>query len=259
MTGYEPLFAKYYDYLAHDRREAYATDDDLSFIRHVFAARCARTVSDVLDVGCGTGRYLIPLTAAGFRVTGLDNSPDMLAQCRARLERRNLQAALVQSDFTQMAESGAYDAVLCMDSTICYLTESEDIIKTLSLFAHALRPGGVLVLEILNAFANVQSLGEMQTSEVRDGDLHVSVKECDVYEPLRSVRHATLDVTITDSGQKYAFSHKETLRIMTAAEMTGYLKLAGFEDISSQIRKDTLDPESGDEDLVFLALPRTRQ
>ncbi|HWI61375.1 MAG TPA: class I SAM-dependent methyltransferase [Symbiobacteriaceae bacterium] len=39
-----------------------------------------------MDAGCGTGRLLIPLLAAGFDVDGADISPDMLALCRAKAE-----------------------------------------------------------------------------------------------------------------------------------------------------------------------------
>jgi len=256
MTRYEPLFAKYYDYLVHDRREALATGEDVSFVKDAFSTRCARTVHDILDVGCGTGRYLIPLTEAGFRVTGIDSSPEMLAHCHARLQQRNLQAALVELEIMQMDQSNAYDAVLCMDSTLCYLTETEDILKALSLFEHALRPGGLLVLEIFNPFVDAASRGTPRTREIRDNCLLITAKEYDWHDPLRSVRHGTLHVTVADGDQQHVFSREEVLRVMTAAETTGYLKEAGFAEISCELRKDTLAPESGDEDLVFLALVR---
>jgi SAM-dependent methyltransferase len=41
--------------------------------------------SPVLEIGCGTGRILIPTARAGIEVVGLDLSPHMLAVCRARL------------------------------------------------------------------------------------------------------------------------------------------------------------------------------
>ncbi len=35
--------------------------------------------SPVLELGCGTGRILIPVAEAGIDIVGLDNSPAMLA------------------------------------------------------------------------------------------------------------------------------------------------------------------------------------
>jgi SAM-dependent methyltransferase len=40
----------------------------------------------VLDLGCGTGRHTLALTRAGARVTALDQSPEMLARARAKLD-----------------------------------------------------------------------------------------------------------------------------------------------------------------------------
>jgi SAM-dependent methyltransferase len=47
----------------------------------------ARSVNgDVLEIGCGTGRVLIPAARAGVTMTGLDSSPRMLARCRECVE-----------------------------------------------------------------------------------------------------------------------------------------------------------------------------
>src|SRR4030088_1687905 len=40
----------------------------------------------LLDLGCGTGRYLAPWAAAGFRVTGVDASKRMISSARRRRE-----------------------------------------------------------------------------------------------------------------------------------------------------------------------------
>lgn|GEM_PF-1461787 len=251
---YESLFARYYDYLAHDRREALATDEDISFLRHAFSTRCAIAVHEILDAGCGTGRYLIPLASAGFRLTGIDNSPEMISQCRARLKKRKLRADLVEADLMQLAESDAYDALLCMDSALCYSLEGRDIARVLTLFEHALRPGGLLVLEIFNAPMPAAPAGETRNREMRDGNLTIEVTERERYDPVLSLRHLTVEAAVADGGQKYVFSHEEVLKVMTAAEVTEHLENAGFEDISCELRRDTLAPESGDVNMVFLAV-----
>src|SRR5262245_65437535 len=47
-----------------------------------------------LDVGCGTGRLLIPYLQAGLDVDGCDLSPDMIALCRERGGRDGLAPTL---------------------------------------------------------------------------------------------------------------------------------------------------------------------
>ena len=61
----------------------YADCDDIAFWQAVTPA-----VSDgpLLELGCGTGRVLLPLARAGHEVTGIDLAPHMLGRCRAKLK-----------------------------------------------------------------------------------------------------------------------------------------------------------------------------
>ena len=45
-----------------------------------------RQAGEVLELGCGTGRILIPAAEAGAAITGLDQSKSMLARCRAKAD-----------------------------------------------------------------------------------------------------------------------------------------------------------------------------
>lgn len=73
-SRYEGLLAE-----AYDVEQAWL--DDVNF----YAALAAKQGGKVLELGCGTGRVLIPLAEKGFRVTGLDSSEAMLRICRTKL------------------------------------------------------------------------------------------------------------------------------------------------------------------------------
>lgn len=61
--------------------------------------------SPILELGCGTGRLLVPLAQAGLEVHGLDRSPAMLARARARLEAEGLgHVPLHQGDMTDLRD-----------------------------------------------------------------------------------------------------------------------------------------------------------
>src|SRR5436309_1616802 len=85
--------ADLYDYVS-----PYRARSDVRFF--VDAAREAG--SPVLEVGCGTGRILIPTARAGLDIVGLDLSLRMLDVCRQRLrdepEPVQSRAQLVQAD-----------------------------------------------------------------------------------------------------------------------------------------------------------------
>lgn len=98
----------------------------------------------VLDVGTGTGRILELLAPRADRLLGIDQSPQMLAMARARLERAGLRnAQLRQGDiFALPAERNTYDLVV-LHQVLHYL---DDPSRALREAARSLRPGGRLLV-----------------------------------------------------------------------------------------------------------------
>ena len=76
--GYDdqPFLADLYDLVP-----GYASRRDLEF----YLELCRSARGKVLELGCGTGRVLIPAAAEGVDIVGLDLSPHMLARCREKL------------------------------------------------------------------------------------------------------------------------------------------------------------------------------
>jgi len=72
----EEFVADYYDYLPQVEGRA-----DAEF----FVSLARQAEGPVLELGCGTGRVLAPIAAAGCRITGLDLSDYMLERCRQKL------------------------------------------------------------------------------------------------------------------------------------------------------------------------------
>jgi ubiquinone/menaquinone biosynthesis C-methylase UbiE len=91
-----------------------------------------------LDLGCGTGRYLGPLTKLGWTVTGLDESPDQL---RVAAERA-VGVELVEGDATALPfEDSTFEAV----AALMVSTDIERYEAAIAEAARVLRPGGRFV------------------------------------------------------------------------------------------------------------------
>lgn len=68
---------------------------------------------DVLDLGCGLGRYAIAFAEAGFSVTAVDSSETAIVYLREWAERLNLSIRTKICDiFKQTFQNGSYDIVL---------------------------------------------------------------------------------------------------------------------------------------------------
>ncbi|MFQ5968764.1 MAG: class I SAM-dependent methyltransferase, partial [Acidimicrobiia bacterium] len=76
--GYDEFgfVAEFYDHVV-----PYRERDDIAF----WVQMAHDAGGPVLEVGCGTGRVLIPTARAGIQITGLDLSSSMLAVCRHKL------------------------------------------------------------------------------------------------------------------------------------------------------------------------------
>lgn len=101
----------------------------------------------VLDLGCGTGRDAAHLHSAGRTVTGADLSEAMLAYARGR----HPGPAYVQADLHGFdLGRAAFDAVVCLDSSLLYCHTNDQLDGFLASCRHALAPGGLLVAEMRN-------------------------------------------------------------------------------------------------------------
>jgi len=79
-----------------------------------FRTAIQRFGEPALDLGCGTGRILIPLLREGFDVDGVDVSPDMIAEARAEADRLGLRTSLrVQPLHELEAERRYRTAFMC--------------------------------------------------------------------------------------------------------------------------------------------------
>jgi SAM-dependent methyltransferase len=99
----------------------------------------ARTL---LDVACGTGAHLEHL-AGRYEVEGLDLDPEMLAVARERLPK----ATLHEADMAAFDLGKRFDAVVCLFSSIGYMTTEERLRSAIASMAGHLEARGVLVVE----------------------------------------------------------------------------------------------------------------
>jgi SAM-dependent methyltransferase len=109
-----------------------------------------RYAAPVLELGCGTGRVLIPLALDGKKVIGLDNDFNMLRVLRKILLNYPLAwAEVVQADFSSFHLSRQFGLILLPCNTYSTLTEEVRQAVLRCVFDH-LRPGGAFVTSLPN-------------------------------------------------------------------------------------------------------------
>ena len=102
----------------------------------------------VLEVGCGSGRVLIPLLQAGIEIEGLDNSTAMLDSCRRRCDELNLTAKLYNNEMHNFSLANKYDAIIIPGGSFQLIEGREQAITTLNHLYSYLTPGGRLIIDL---------------------------------------------------------------------------------------------------------------
>jgi SAM-dependent methyltransferase len=136
--------------LLYDAVPAYVARSDVSF----YVEEAARVGGTVLELGCGTGRILLPLARSGRLVTGLDGSEQMLARCAAKVldEVAPVQARITlhHHDARSFQLGAMYDLVIAPFRIVQHLTTIDDQLRLLDAVAAHLAPGGRFLFDVFN-------------------------------------------------------------------------------------------------------------
>lgn len=106
----------------------------------------------LVDLGCGTGRLAIEAARAGWRVTGIDLSAEMLRVTGEKAARDGLHLDRVRANLVELEflAGGAFDAAACLFGTLGMLQGDAARGTFLGHVRRLLRPGGTFVLHVHN-------------------------------------------------------------------------------------------------------------
>lgn len=146
--------AQYYD-LILDKR---SFNKNVQFITKTLNKHNCKTI---LETGCGTGLYTLPLKKNGFAIEGLDISKQMLSE----LKKQNKNIPLYKKSMVDFSLAKKFDAIICLTSTLVLLPNLKLIQKAIANFAKHLKPGGILILENPNHEVEIAQADKQQEHE----------------------------------------------------------------------------------------------
>jgi SAM-dependent methyltransferase len=176
----------------------------------------------VLDVACGTGQHAHRLADRGFEVDALDLHPTFVEITR----QRHPAGRVFQADMIDFVLPHRYDAVVCLFSSIGYLTTFERVTRALVCFREHLAPGGLVVVEpwlTPDVFApgrTAEDIGEGGGVRiVRHARTEVEGRVSRIY----------FDYDIDDASGHRQVSEVHELGLFTTEEMRAAFAAAGLE------------------------------
>ncbi|XKK40045.1 class I SAM-dependent methyltransferase [Nocardiopsis sp. ARC36] len=101
----------------------------------------------LVDLGCGTGNSSVELQKSGYRVTGVDLSPAMVAAAKDKEEMRGID--FLVGGLTDLPIPDAqFDAAISAGEVFHYLSDDEELDAAFAEAARVLVPAGLLIVEV---------------------------------------------------------------------------------------------------------------
>lgn len=180
----------------------------------------------VAECACGTGNITWRLCKAGFEVTGLDISEDMLLVAREKLRKMGLRCPFVCEDMRELSLHKPVDAIIAACDGVNYVTEGAE-----DFFAAAyrgLKPGGVLLFDVSSDYKLSRILGGRTFGDTGEDWGYIWEN---VFDEDSALLEMGLTCFIKEGSHYTRFEETHLQRAYTQAELTAALHQAGFEKV----------------------------
>ncbi len=205
----------------------------------------------IVDCACGTGAFTLRFAKAGYRLTGIDRSEQMLAVAQQKARRNGLNIPFVQQDVRAFQVHKPADVINCACDGVNYLLSVEDAFLFFSSAYAALKPGGVLLFDVSSEYKLKHVIGGQTFGEDAEDCTYLWQNVFDSQTRLLEMNLAFF--TPDKAGRYIRFDETHIQRAHTAAELTNALEKAGFYEISAFDAFTDRTPETKTERIQLIA------
>lgn len=144
------------DHIADDYDDYFAENSLFEFDESVLARHFTQP-GLLVDLGCGTGRLLVPFARRGFRGLAVDLSMPMLDVVGQKAREESLVIDRLRANLTQLdcLRDGVADYAICMFSTLGMVRGRQNRQRALRHARRLLKPGGKFALHVHNRWYNL--------------------------------------------------------------------------------------------------------
>ncbi len=217
MEWYEAAFDSLYPVI-YDHRDIEEAAAVIESFGDFFAGR-----EPVLDLACGSGRYLECLSKRGYQVYGLDLSHYLLRMC---MDSWGHAGKVVQADMRRLPFLGeSMGAVINMFTSFGYFSRDTDNLLVFKEIFRILKRGGVFLFDFINARRIASSLLE-ESQRISGGYRIIEKRRIEGYG-----KYLVKDIQVTNlqSGQKANL--EERLRLYAREELLIMFESVGLKVI----------------------------
>ncbi len=206
----------------------------------------------LLDIGCGTGTLALMLHQAGYMVSGIDLSEEMLAVASARLEATGVTIPLYAMSMDQLDGFENLDIAIIPIDSINYVKEQQDVVETLQRIYDSLRDGGQLFFDVHSLF-KMDEIFLDGPFTYDDGEI-TYIWHTEPGEYPHSVYHQMTFFVQAKDGLFERFDEEHFQRTFAIAQYETWLKEIGFTHIEVTADWTTHSPSEETERIFIRAI-----
>ncbi len=195
-----------------------------------------------IECACGTGGLTIPLTRIGFRMTGMDLSPDMLNLAQQKAREHGVMIPFIRMDMRSITVQRPVDAVLSTCDGPNYLLTDTDLMSFFRSAYSALKPGGILGFDVSTPYKLSCRLGDRIFTTSEDDLVYVWQGQFNEKQKILDIH---LDIfTESDHGLYRRIQEDQRQRAYDQDELLNLLEQTGFSNIHVYGDRTMIGPEA---------------
>jgi SAM-dependent methyltransferase len=216
-------YSNYYDLLYRDKDYAGESRFIIDLIRsHVPSAKT------LLNIGCGTGKHDRFFADAGFTITGIDFSKEMLAIAESANTGSSFKYH--QADARNFRSEHGFDAVVSLFHVFSYQNSNEDAAAFLKTIRTALKPNGVGVFDYWYGPAVIHQKPGNREKRAESQALQMIRKTRSTIDYTKSVVRVEFDIDIfkKPTMERQSLNEVHSMRYFTCTEVDLLAQAAGL-------------------------------
>ena len=212
-------YAQYYDLLYQDKDYS----GEVNYIDGLIK-RHSPGAKTLLDLGCGTGKHDHFLSLAGYNVSGVDLSPEMIDLAKTKYSSSG--CSFYTGDVRDVDLKQQFDIVISLFHVISYQTNNEDVVQMLQTAKKHLKPNGLFIFDFWYGPGVLTERPVKRTKLLENDSLVVSRLAEPIMYANRNVVDVNYAVTVTDktSKENHTLHEKHPMRYFFMPELLHFLQ-----------------------------------
>lgn len=144
MTASYEEFARVYDSVM---------DEELYDLWFDFSQRhFPKDTKKLMELACGTGILSVIFSQAGYDVTGVDLSEEMLTIADKRARQMGEKITFAAGDMRELSSETTFDVVTCYSDSLCYMSNASEVQRVFDGVYNSLNAEGVFIFDVHSTY-----------------------------------------------------------------------------------------------------------